>query len=70
MTDTLYNLTPNQNGEVFITMIGDPNANWGGMLNALVINGFYDDGTSPAKPLDLTATAYQSLGVQLFWTDR
>lgn len=69
-TDTLYNLTPDQNGEVLITMIGDPNNNWGGMLNALVINGFYDDGTNPAKPLDLTATAYQSLGVQLFWTDR
>ncbi len=70
LTDTLYDLVPNTSGEVLVTMIGDANTNYGGMLNALVINTKYDDGTKPAKPLDLNAIAYENLGVQLYWTDR
>lgn len=70
MTDTLYNLVPNSAGEVLVTMIGDAHTNYGGVLNALVIDAIYDDGTKPAKPLDLNATAYENIGVQLYWTDR
>lgn len=70
VTDTLYAIDPDQDGNAFITMIGDPNVNWGGMLNALVIDAAYDDGTVPAKPLDLAATAINNAGVQLNWVDR
>ncbi len=70
VTDTLYSLSPNANGEILVTMIGDANTNLGGMLNALVIDAMFDDGSQPAKPMDLTGTAYASIGVKLEWTDR
>ncbi len=70
VTDTLYDLLPDASGNILVTMIGDANTSRGGVLNALVIDAKFDDGTKPAKPLDLTATAYQNMGVQLYWTDR
>ena len=70
MTDTIANVIPNAAGEVLITMIGDPNINWGGVLNAMVIKSNYDDGSTPAKPLDLTGEHLQNTGVQLNWSDR
>jgi predicted esterase/chitodextrinase len=69
-TDTLYSLSPDANGDILITMSGDASLTYGGMLNAMVIEAFYDDGTKPSKPVDLTANSVASMGVQLFWTDR
>lgn len=69
-TDTIYQAQPNAAGEVFITMIGDPATNAGGILNALVINRQFEDGTVPVKPLDLTATALPNKGVKLTWVDK
>ncbi len=64
ITDTIYQVQPALNGEVIITMIGDPNPNVGGTLNALVIDARFDDGTTPAKPANLIAAAEAGVGVK------
>lgn len=69
-TDTIYNVSPDENGEVIITMIGDGNVNFGGVLNALVIDARYDDGTTPSKPLNLSGSFIENTGVRLEWIDR
>lgn len=69
-TDTIYQVQPGANGVVDITMIGDPNANVGGTLNALVIDAAFDDGTTPAKPAYLAAENITGTGVKLTWTDK
>lgn len=69
-TDTIYQIQPSPTGEVIITMIGDPAANLGGYLNALVVEAAFDDGTTPAKPLDLTAEDIANTGVKLTWVDK
>jgi chitodextrinase/pimeloyl-ACP methyl ester carboxylesterase len=70
MTDTISGVSPNAAGEVLITMIGDPNINRGGVLNALVVKASYDDGSTPAKPLNLSGSHQLNSGVQLTWDDR
>lgn len=70
VTDTIYQVQPASNGEVIITMIGDPDANVGGTLNAMVIDARFDDGTTPAKPANLLAVAEAGVGVKLNWTDK
>lgn len=69
-TSTISNIAPDVNGQVIITMIGDASTSRGGVLNALVIRGLYQDGVLPAKATDLTATVVPNAGVQLNWTDR
>jgi dienelactone hydrolase len=69
-TDTIYQVQPAANGEVIITMIGDPNTGVGGTLNALVIDAQYDDGTTPLKPAYFAAESINGVGVKLTWTDK
>ncbi len=69
-TDTIYQIKPNASGEVIITMVGNAATQAGGMLNALVIDAAYDDGTVPTKPLDLNAAFTENSGVRLNWVDR
>lgn len=68
-TDTIFNVIPDASGEVIIKMIGDPNINYGGVLNALVIDARYDDSTAPAKPQNFTGEFIVNSGVELTWTD-
>ena len=71
MTDTIYQVSPNATGEIFITMIGEgSSAAAGGVLNALVIQSQFDDGSAPAKPEDLQAVFTDNVGVQLSWKDQ
>ncbi|WP_126970149.1 fibronectin type III domain-containing protein [Gynurincola endophyticus] len=69
MTDTLVKVTPNASGSIVVTMIGDANTAVGGNLNAMVIESNQDDGTTPLKPLNLTATQ-RDKGVRLTWVDQ
>jgi chitodextrinase/poly(3-hydroxybutyrate) depolymerase len=69
-TDTIYDIQPNSSGEVLIEMTGDANTNRGGVLNSLVIKAVYDDGTVPAKPLNLAGEHSQNKGTVLTWEDR
>ncbi len=69
-TDTIYQVQPDTNGQVFITCIGDPDPNVGGVLNALVMDAQFDDGSVPAQPLNLAAQAIQNQGVRLTWVDK
>ena len=69
-TDTIYQVAPNAAGEIFIAAIGNAAGTAGGLLNALVIDGAFDDGTTPAKPLNLTAEVVENVGVKLQWVDR
>src|SRR5690606_27705407 len=68
-TDTIFNVIPDASGEVIIKMIGDPNINYGGVLNALVIDARYYDSTAPAKPQTFTREFIGNSGVELTWTD-
>jgi large repetitive protein len=70
MTDTIYAVAPNAAGEVLITMIGDPNINRGGVLNALLVKSIFDDGSTPAKPARLSGSHELNTGVRLNWEDR
>ncbi len=70
MTDTIYQVKPNASGQVTITMVGDASTLAGGLLNAMVIDAAYDDGTTPAKPLSLTGDFVENGGVKLNWVDR
>ena len=69
-TDTIFQAIPNASGEIFITAVGNAANNAGGLLNAMVIDGAFDDGTTPAKPLNLQGTLLSNVGVRLTWTDR
>ena len=69
-TDTIYQVAPNGAGEIFITAIGNAAGNAGGLLNAMVIDGAFDDGTTPAKPLNLTGQFVENAGIRLQWVDR
>ncbi|MBC7848757.1 MAG: fibronectin type III domain-containing protein [Chitinophagaceae bacterium] len=69
-TDTIYQIQPNGAGQINITMIGDAATSQGGVLNALVIDAAFDDGTTPAKPLNLDANFAENAGVRLTWVDR
>jgi fibronectin type 3 domain-containing protein/poly(3-hydroxybutyrate) depolymerase len=70
ITDTIYQVQPAANGEVLITMIGDAANGVGGVLNALVVDAQYDDGTLPVKPTNLAAEPIAGTGVKLTWTDQ
>lgn len=70
ITDTIYQIQPGPTGEVIITMIGDPAPNVGGLLNALVIDAAFNDGTTPVKPLSLTVAIEENEGVRLTWVDK
>lgn len=61
---------PNGAGEILVTMIGDPNFDRGGMVSGMIIKSNYDDGSTPAKPGNLTGIHSQNEGVKLTWTDR
>ncbi|MBL7699543.1 MAG: fibronectin type III domain-containing protein [Chitinophagaceae bacterium] len=69
MTDTIENIVPNASGEVTIQCIGDPNNQRGGLLNAMIIQSQYDDGSVPAKPTNFTGSHIQNSGVKLNWID-
>ncbi|NML19337.1 T9SS type A sorting domain-containing protein [Pseudoflavitalea sp. G-6-1-2] len=69
-TDTIYQVQPSAGGDVFIDMIGDPNPNIGGYLNALVIETGFDDGSTPVKPLNLQTQDIPNTGVKLTWEDK
>ncbi|MFM9909916.1 MAG: fibronectin type III domain-containing protein [Chitinophagaceae bacterium] len=69
-TDTIYQVKPNAAGQIDITMIGDANTAQGGVLNTLVLDAAFDDGTAPAKPLNLNGYFTENVGVRLNWTDR
>jgi hypothetical protein len=70
IVDTLKNVLPANNGEVVITMIGDPSTTRGGILNAMVIRANYEDGSTPAKPASLAATQSPTSGISLTWLDK
>jgi large repetitive protein len=69
-TDTIFQRKPNAAGQITITMIGDAATLAGGLLNAMIIDAAFDDGTAPAKPLNLTGSFTENSGVALTWVDR
>ena len=68
-TDTIYQIQPNASGQINITMTGDPSPGIGALLNALVVDAQFDDGTPPAKPENLNAQVIPNVGVRLTWND-
>lgn len=61
---------PNAAGEILISMIGDPSFDRGGMISGMIIKSHFDDGSTPAKPTNLTGTHTQNEGVKLSWSDK
>jgi fibronectin type 3 domain-containing protein/predicted esterase len=69
-TDTIYQAQPNASGELFVTMTGDQTSgNAGGVLNALIVAQQFDDGSTPAKPVNLDAQIIPNSGIRLTWED-
>jgi chitodextrinase len=69
-TDTIYQVQPNASGQITFTMAGNPeNPGVGALLNALVVDAQFDDGTTPAKPTNLQAQVIPNVGVRLTWND-
>ncbi|HRE52117.1 MAG TPA: T9SS type A sorting domain-containing protein, partial [Flavitalea sp.] len=69
-TAMIQNAQPNADGQVFITLIGDPVVGLGGVLNAMIIRPLFSDGTAPAKPLQFQGEFTLGEGVKLGWEDR
>jgi len=65
----LNQLTPDGTGVITVRMIGDPAFDRGGFLNAFEIETMYDDGTIPARPINLAGNFIEHTGTQLQWTD-
>jgi large repetitive protein len=69
-TDTIYQVQPNASGQITFTMAGNPeDPGVGALLNAMVIDAQFDDGTTPAKPANIQAQVIPNLGVRLTWND-
>lgn len=67
-TVSLTNLAPNANGELLITVARAAGSSFS-YLNALVINGNFDDGTIPASPTSLQTTLVSGESIELSWND-
>ncbi|HYE56320.1 MAG TPA: fibronectin type III domain-containing protein [Chitinophagaceae bacterium] len=65
----INDVSPNASGIITVQMIGDPHPDLGGWLNAFEIINQYDDGTRPARPIDLTGEFVEHKGSVLNWTD-
>jgi large repetitive protein len=65
----INDLSPNASGVITVQMIGDAHPDLGGWLNAFEIVNQYDDGTAPARPVDLTGEFVEHKGAVLNWTD-
>jgi hypothetical protein len=50
-------------------MTGDPSVNVGAILNAMVVDAQFDDGTTPAKPTNISAQVVPNTGVRVNWND-
>jgi large repetitive protein len=69
-TDTIYQVQPNASGQITFTMAGNPeDPGVGALLNALVVDAQFDDGTTPAKPTGIQAQVIPNVGVRLTWND-
>ena len=66
----LNNIKPESTGDMFVTLIGDPNTTRGGSLSGFVIKANFADNTVPAKPTGLTGVHESTSGVKLTWTDK
>ena len=66
-TVTLFNVTPAADSSVVLKLDKGGSSAYG-YLNALVIESVYNDGTSPAKPRELTASISNGV-VKLTWVD-
>ncbi|MEO1053271.1 MAG: PA14 domain-containing protein [Bacteroidota bacterium] len=61
-------ITPDANGDVFITMAKDTDAAVG-YFNGMSISSIYDFGSAPAAPKQLTASLTEDAEVKLDWWD-
>lgn len=67
-TVTFENQIPNASGQVLITMSKAPGTPYG-MVNAIVMQKTFNDGTAPILPIDLAAQALVDGSIELTWTD-
>jgi large repetitive protein len=67
-TVTFVAVTPNAAGNITVTMSKGLNTPYG-VINAVVLEKPFDDGTVPVLPLNLTAQALSNGTVKLAWSD-
>lgn len=68
-TVNLTNIRSDENGNVEITVSKKTSNDWIMVLNAMVVEGFYDNGGVPSAPSHLSAQALSPSEVQLVWLD-
>jgi large repetitive protein len=66
---TFSGLTPNNQGQLSILIQAQGGSNGLAILNAMVIESYYEGITPPLAPSNLEASATQSSSIQLTWTD-
>ncbi|HYC29066.1 MAG TPA: fibronectin type III domain-containing protein, partial [Chitinophagaceae bacterium] len=66
---SINDISPTAGGVISVKMIGDAHPDLGGWLNAFEIINQYDDGTAPARPIDLEGHFVEHNGAVLTWTD-
>lgn len=65
----INDISPTASGIITVQMIGDADKDLGGWLNAFEIINQYDDGTRPARPLQLSGEFVEHKGAVLNWKD-
>jgi large repetitive protein len=66
---SINDISPTAGGIITVRMIGDAHPDLGGWLNAFEVINQYDDGTVPARPVNLTGEFVEHKGAVLNWTD-
>ncbi len=66
---TFTGLTPNAQGQLVILIQAQAGTSGLAILNAMVIESYYEGTTPPLAPTNLEATVTQSSNIQLTWSD-
>ncbi len=68
-TVNLTNIQPDQNGTITISVTKKSSSDWKMVINSMIIQAYYDDGSAPDAPSNLSATVLSPSKVRLNWLD-
>ncbi len=67
-TAVLTNIKPDQNGQIVI-QVARKGSDWKTIISSMIFQGYYDDGSAPVAPTNLSGKAVSASEVALKWVD-